>query len=192
MQDGGQNSETSLPPGAVLLERVGQALLSAELLYVPAGGGGWFDENGFRILVVDEPGDTGTIDVELVLDCPSGTVSNVWSDGTACKTCPQGASCLTLGSSPPEALPGFWESDVIDYAFVSCQPVGSCSQASDQFTYNAGYEGRMCGRCAESYYRSNGNCHKCNLWAFWQAVFKFAMPLLNVWLLGKVPSTFWR
>ena len=87
--------------------------------------------------------------------CVVGTYS-LDGPGTACTSCPQGASCPGF-DNPPIPIAGFGQ--VTPGVFAPCPIRGACIGGT---ACAAGYEGFLCSVCASGYYSgSDGTCAKC-------------------------------
>jgi hypothetical protein len=79
-------------------------------------------------------------------------------DPNACIECPMGAKCDEVGTTVPEARPGWWTGG--NGVFVQCllgpaQCNGGLAGCTDA------YKGRSCGDCAPRHYKLGYACMKC-------------------------------
>ena len=106
----------------------------------------------------------------------------------ACKPCPEFSNCDGGWKTPrPEA--GFWRTPLCTSrtqcvnAFLKCKPNVACP-GLDSNECLEGYTGRICGQCAEGYYKRNQYCRKCPVGSE-KTAFKEQMdPFTNIVFAG--------
>eukprot|EP00033_Pygsuia_biforma_P002177 GCRY01002412.1.p1 GENE.GCRY01002412.1~~GCRY01002412.1.p1 ORF type:complete len:954 (-),score=245.34 GCRY01002412.1:790-3651(-) len=75
-----------------------------------------------------------------------------------CLECPSGATCLG-DAALPFAQAGYFQSREEDYVFLECANADACTGHSICAT---GYQGIICGDCADDYYRMDVDCISCD------------------------------
>ena len=101
------------------------------------------------------------LQLNLIPNCAIGTYLNIWSLGTVCKLCPDGAECDANGNFLPVNDPGYILLDNETYTFIQCSPAESCPGYDNQCATNLGYTGDFCGSCIANYYKSDVYCKPC-------------------------------
>ena len=96
-------------------------------------------------------------------------MQNYYYDGTKCRACPLGASCLSAGLEidTVTTLPGYWRATSLTDAFYLCIDEMACvggqilkGNTTDVQCTN-GTSGPLCARCAKGYARVNTLCIEC-------------------------------
>jgi hypothetical protein len=117
------------------------------------------NEGGYHTLAVRNPATGGTIASGEYLfatdDCPE---PGQFGTGKTCKDCPKGGVCP--GGNRIWPRDGFWNPGEDAGYVVACDPPGACLGGKD-VTCSNGYEGDVCGKCSDDFYRGNGACNAC-------------------------------
>eukprot|EP00163_Fabomonas_tropica_P008489 TRINITY_DN181_c0_g1_i1.p1 TRINITY_DN181_c0_g1~~TRINITY_DN181_c0_g1_i1.p1 ORF type:complete len:3977 (-),score=642.26 TRINITY_DN181_c0_g1_i1:114-12044(-) len=115
------------------------------------------DQEGYVEVAVSNPNGARTVLKDILYytsDCP---IEGMFGRGTACKPCPEGASCPGGFRLIPNV--GYWNSEESSGYVVKCEPERCLGGVGSPCA--PGYTGKACSACESKYYLEGPLCRKC-------------------------------